>query len=90
MTDVTRGQLLLLGYNILARVENTTTDGFDFYVQNGAWNGRYIFEGERLFMKELNKWHEGIKIICAEQPPNDVLLGGYNSVIPWMLSQVSA
>ncbi|WP_276122641.1 hypothetical protein [Pararhizobium qamdonense] len=80
--------LCLIDAGVLARVTRLDDEGFDFLCVNGAWNGRFAFEGGIVSVEGAETF-PGRTITCVDQPPKEIAKDGYNAIIPWMSERVS-
>ena len=81
------GKLYLLDMGLLAKITRLNSEGFDFWVINGGWDGHFAFEGGVLTIKYTKEKRPGCKITCFDQPPSGIERQGYNSIIAWMCAR---
>jgi hypothetical protein len=68
--------------NLWCTVEGINEDGsMDFYVINGAWNGRY-HNGE-VYVEYTKATFPGMLVWVGDRP------GNYNDVIPWIQDHIA-
>lgn len=87
-----KGKLCLIGMGCLALVTKMTKDGFDFDCENGAWSGHYCFADDSVTIDNTDEPRRVSAggILCTDQPPPEIRRGGYNVIMPWMLTRIGA
>lgn len=80
------GMYVMLGQNVLALVDEADDKGFHFRCENSLWYGRYDNATKSVKIDEHTDVIDGVEIVSVAQPPAEIVHGGYNAIIPWMLN----